>query len=109
MPCFSCWVAGAPRQTPTGRALSGTYSESYWASELEFSSDSGFLEKVIYMVGKLSGVKDNLRDFKASNGKIEIYLQMPGSSNNGGILESELLKRLGDLGVDLLIEVFPGS
>ncbi len=109
MPCSRSWIAGAPRQTPTGNALPGTYSESYWTSRLEFPCESGFSEKILYIVDKLSKEEKNLRDHKASGGKIEIYLQLPGSINNGDTIESELLKKIGYLGIDLLVEIFPGT
>lgn len=43
-----------------------------------------------------------------SGGRIEIYLQLSGSINNGGTIDSKLLKRMAMLSVNFLIEVFEG-
>lgn len=108
MPCFRSWKEGTPRQTPIGRALTGNYPESYWSSRLEFPCKAGFSENLNFIVDKLVMEEDCIHDLKTSGGKAELYLQFPGSINNGGSIDSSLLKKLGDLGVDLLFEVFPG-
>lgn len=108
MPKMRSWQAGSQRQTPTGRVLPGTNKESYWCSEqLRFSSDEGFKEEMASTVRSLIAAGQEFRDLKATGGKIELYLQLPGSVNNGGTFESSVLKTLGELGVDLLVEVFP--
>ena len=102
------WLAGSPRQTPTGRMLRGTNKESYWCSEQQvFYSDDGFNGKINLVIDRLVKAGKNIIELKNTGGKIELYLQLPGSVNNGGALESSSLKALGELGVDLLIEVFP--
>ena len=108
MPEMRSWLAGSPRQTPTGRVLQGTNKESYWCSEQQvFFSDDGFSEKMSLMIDCLVKAEQNIIKLKNTGGKIELYLQLPGSVNNGGVLESSSLKTLGELGVNLLIEVFP--
>jgi hypothetical protein len=109
MPCFRSWTAGSSRETPLGEPLNGTYSDSYWASQLEFPGEAGFREKLVFAIDRLTRVKKNIHDFKSSGGKIEIYLQLSGSINNGDTIESALIKTMGELGVDLLIEVFPDA
>jgi len=107
--CLRKWIAGTPRQTPTGEPLSGTYPVSYWVSRgFEFSCESGFGKQLALAINHLAKVNESLSDFKVSGGTIEIYLQLPGSKNNGDTIDSTLLKKMVDLGVDLLIEVFPG-
>ena len=108
MPCLTSWTAGSPRQTPSGQLLSGNNSQSYWCSEqLEFSGESGFEKELAHTIERLASVENHLHDFRASGGKIEIYLQLPGSINNGDTIASEHLKTLGKIGIDLSIEVFP--
>lgn len=109
MPCFRSWKKGTPRQTPTGRTLAGTYSESYWSSRMEFPCKTGFSESLRFIVDKLVSEENHLRELKESGGKAELYLQLPGSVNNGDTIESKLIKKIGDLGIDLLVEVFPGQ
>lgn len=104
------WLAGSPRQTPTGRVLRGTNKESYWCSEQQvFISDDGFNDEMKLMINRLMNAEQNILELKGSGGRIELYLQLPGSVNNGGVLASSSLGVLGKLGVDLLIEVFPNT
>lgn len=107
MPCLRSWVAGSPRETPLGRSLPGVNDKSYWSSQIEYSAESGFNEKLVSVISQLSEIGNELQDFRASGGKVEVYLQLPGSINNGDTIESEHLKILGAMGVNLLIEVFP--
>jgi hypothetical protein len=107
MPCLRSWAAGSPRKTPRGRSLSGVNDKSYWSSQVEFPAEKGFKETLVALINKLSDIENNLHDFRISGGKIEFYLQLPGSINNGDTIESEQLEALGKMGVDLLIEVFP--
>ncbi len=106
--CFRSWIAGSPRQTPIGEPLAGTYPASYWVSRLEFPSEAGFRKQFVLAINRLVKAKETLHDLRASGGKIEIYLQLSGAVNNGDTIDSALLKTLGELGVDLLIEVFVG-
>jgi hypothetical protein len=106
--CSRSWIAGSQKQTPTGSPLSGTYPESYWAAQLDFPSEDGFVKQLVFTLDLLINVKETLHDFKISGGKIEIYLQLSGAVNNGDAIDSALLYTMGELGVDLLIEVFIG-
>ena len=107
LPCSRSWIAGAPRMTPTGEPLSGTNPDSYWSTELKFPSESGFGEQLRFAINRLKDNEKDLHDFKESGGKVEIYLQLPGSINNGDTIESVDIKKIVGIGVDLLIEVFP--
>ena len=109
MPCSISWVAGSPRQTPRGDSLPGIRSDSYWTSKLKYPCENGFQEQLIYIIDRLARAKIDFHEFKVSGGRIEIYFQLPGSKNNGDTIESICLKTLGEMGVDLLIEVFPGT
>ena len=109
MQCFRSWTAGSSRETPLGDKLDGTYSESYWVSQLEFPGELGFREKLVFAIDRLRRVKKDIHEFNSSGGRIEIYLQLSGAINNGDTIENELMKTMGELGVDLLIEVFPNT
>jgi hypothetical protein len=107
LPCFRSLVAGGLRETPTGARLSGENPDSYWVSRIEYSAKDGFRKEIETLVRKVEDADDAFRNFVSSGGTIEIYLQLPGSINNGGIIESKLLTSMGQLGIRLLIEVFP--
>jgi hypothetical protein len=105
--CFRSWVAGAPRQTPRGTPLSGLYRESYWTSRTEFEIEENFSGQFLLATDILVKAKDAVRDIKESGGRIELYLNLPGSVNIGDTIDSTVLCKLGKMGVDLSIEVFP--
>jgi len=86
--------------------LPGTYAESYWVSRSEYPVEAGFSNELEATVARLLQAQDHIRDLKTSGGKVEIYLQLSGSINNGDSIDSALLKKIGELGVDLLVEVF---
>jgi len=109
MPCFRGWAVGLPRQTPLGEPLPGIYAESYWASQVEFPSEAGFNDKLMLAVGHLAKAEDTLHELKTSGGRLEIYLQLSGSVNHGATIASSLLKTMGELGLDLSIEIFPDA
>jgi hypothetical protein len=100
-------VAGEPKQTPTGRALPGIFEQSYWVSRVAFSAKKGFKEPIGDIVELLSKHKCLLLELKDTGGTIELYLQLPGSFNNGDTMESSILETIGGMGINLSIEVFP--
>jgi hypothetical protein len=107
MPCSRSWLAGSSRQTPRGDKLPGIYDYSYWYTRLEFPAKNAFKEQIEGILNRLLSVKDALAGFRQSGGGTEIYIQFPGSVNNGDTIPSDILKIMGDLGVDLILEVFP--
>ena len=106
--CSRNWKSGSPRQTPTGSPLSGTYPESYWVAQLDFPSEEGFGKKLLFVLDLLIKAKETLNEIRESGGKIEIYLQLSGAVNNGDTIKSTFLNAMGELGIDLLVEVFIG-
>ena len=109
MECFRNWKAGSPRKTMKGEPLKGKYSESYWVAMLKFTEGESFKKNLIIAIDRLKKISETVVDIKSSGGKIEIYLQLPGSINNGGTIETKILKTMCDLNIDLLIEVFPDA
>jgi hypothetical protein len=107
LPCLNSWLAGAPRKTLTGDPLPGVYRQSFWTSSQDFSIKKGFIGPVMQFVDKLIHSKKNVENIIKSGGRSTIYIQLSGSKNNGCTIKSETLKTLGELGVDLEIEVFP--
>lgn len=101
------WLAGTNRKTPKGSPLPGLHKESYWVTRLEFFAKEGFFDKFELAINHFIKVEQELSSLIESGGKAELYLQLPGNLNNGGTIESKYCLILGELGVNLLIEVFP--
>ena len=108
MRCFRTWLAGSQRETPIGTRLSGVYKESYWCSEpIRFFAKKGFNSDLANIIIRLQKIKNEIQMIKSTGGGVEIYMHFLGSVNNGDTINSSQLKLLGELGVDLLLEVFP--
>ncbi len=87
--------------------MSGTYRESHWVGGLEFASTSGFRKKFVSLLRRLKRAEKTCRRIKETGGTIELYLQLPGSVNNGDTIEPALLNEMAQLGIELSIKVFP--
>jgi len=107
LPYLNSWVAGTPRKTPKGEPLPGIYRESIWTSEQEYSIKEGFAGALMQCIKQLIQYKNIVEDIIQSGGKSSICIALTGAKNNGGTIKFETLKILGELGVDLDIEVFP--
>ncbi len=102
------WKAGSPRETPDGDALKGFYADSYWFSRSEFSSYDELASLISKVVCILETKIQIVSEVKSSGGCAEIYLQFNGEENIGCVINCSDLIKMGEIGVDLLIEVFPG-
>ena len=107
LPPFRVWVVGAPRETPKGTPLSGTYKDSYWVSRLEFEPKDGFKNRLVEAVNLLSREQATVRELLATGGTVEIYVQLTGWINNGDSIDTPLLRMMAGLGATLSVEVFP--
>lgn len=58
-------------------------------------------------VDHLMKAEQKISGFIDSGGEIELYLQLDGDINHGGIINNDTIVILGRLGIKLLIEVFP--
>jgi hypothetical protein len=106
------WKAGTLRQTPTGQNLEGVYEHTYWCADLHDerrvpSQDrdlSLFLEEV---TEKLVPHRAFLASIHASGGSIEYFIGLFGDKNFGEIIPSSLLNTLGQLHVDIALDIYP--
>lgn len=101
------WLAGDRRQTPVGALLPGKNKISYWTSRLEFSAKDGFIEELKYLMNRVSIFRNHIQDFRNSGGIIEIYLMLSGKKNTGDSIDFSILKKLGEMEINFLVEVFP--
>ncbi|MDR2549861.1 MAG: hypothetical protein LBD10_06670 [Desulfobulbus sp.] len=108
MRCFRVWVAGSQRETPAGKKLLDVYKESYWCSEsIRFSEKKGFSLDLKNIINRLKNIENEIKFIKSTGGDVEIYVNFLGSVDNGDTIDSSTLKTIGELGVNLSLEVFP--
>ena len=99
---------GAPRRTPKGTPLSGTYADTRWRHSTEHViEDQWFASEVSRLIDKLQLHKAFFADVKSGGGTASIVIQfMDGFLADE--LFSETLARLVDLNLSLAIECFAG-
>lgn len=100
------WVAGQSRIAKSGRLLP-IKDYHYWASGITFSQERGFITDVQKMLDLLCKQEVQLAELISTGGKVTLSLHFQGVINNGDILVAEQLRRIGEMGIDLGMEVFP--
>lgn len=106
LPMRHGWTAGKPWVTNSGAILPAR-SDNYWNSGFEFSQERGFIEDINIVLELFQKENVRLRELIASGGSVAIYLQFQGNVNDGDNIPAAMLKRIGDLGVELSLEIFP--
>lgn len=99
---------GAPRKTPKGTPLSGTYADTRWRHSAEHViEDQHFAPEVSRLIDRLEPHKAFLAEIKSSGGTASVIIQFMD-----GFLADELsgvtLARLVNLDLSLGIECFAG-
>ena len=105
-PRFS-WKVGERRCTPKGQMLDGYRRDSYWCSERLTGFQEDPSQALIEHVEALERKRAFIEKFIAAGGSVELFIGwlLPGWSG-GEVFDSKTLKRLGDLGVDLSIDIY---
>lgn len=98
------WLAGEPRQTPRGAALSGVYSESYCSCSLHINQAAYLEEGLRIAVGLLRPSLDQLIKFSEDGGKVSFFVTLEKGIFEGATLDSNLLAELGALHISLDID-----
>ena len=101
------WQAGEPRSTPKGTALPGTYKDTYWGHSDEIKGHRKFFETVMELLEKLEAASEYVMNLSSSGGRISLIVHLPGHTNIGDVIKPADLMRIGRLGVELGVEVFP--
>ena len=102
----STWRVDERRTTLKGKALKGHQKESFWCSRLKVPDDSDFPGFVSMFVERLAQHRVLFREIRNNGGRSEFYVSLsPGGSCLGDILGHDLLKALGQLDMDLSLDV----
>ena len=104
-------AVGEPRTTPTGAALDGRYHQTYWCASLMSSEAASSVD--MPLEGFLSDALDALwpkrawlSDFAASGGTAEYFVGLFLNGNAGVTLSPQLMSRLGEIGVELGLDLY---
>jgi hypothetical protein len=102
---------GEQRVTPAGRPLEGVYTDSWFV--LSFSTDlqssgSKPLEEVFdELMGKFEIAGNLFRDLNKMGGTAELHIGVFLDANSGFGLDTNLLKKLTDLNIELGFDLYP--
>ena len=104
---------GDPRQTPKGKPLEGIYKETYWYTQLvpegERSSGDEPLEDFLFeTVEELQQFSNFFSRVRAEEGHIDLFIGIFGNRNYGFELPPKMLMAIGELGIALSFDIYPG-
>ncbi len=100
------WAIGELRTDPKGNSLPGTYDNSYCFFELTQQQDEDLPSMLTRISQYLMPHKNLFQHIKEAGGSIEFFIGWFSVGNTGEIFDSLLLRRLGELGIDLALDVY---
>jgi hypothetical protein len=99
--------AGAPRTTPKGDPLSGTYDFSHWNHEFDVQGASDLGPVLEALVEKLQRHDRFFHRIVREGGEVELFCGVFAAGNWDESLHHALLGRLAALQVNLRLDVYP--
>jgi hypothetical protein len=99
--------AGAPRTTPTGNPLPGTYDFSHWTHQFDVA---GALELGVILeelVQRLQVHQSFFHRLVQEGGTVELFCGIFAAGNWDEILSHALMSELSGLKIDLRLDVYP--
>lgn len=101
------WKAGDRRVTPTGEVLEGIYRHSYWVYRLDISKEQQVDEVVRTHLTTLEDHAVFFRKLIDDGGSAEYLVGCFLHANSGVCFDAEILERMGMLGIDLALDLYP--
>jgi hypothetical protein len=108
------WTAGVPRTTITGAPLEGIYRESYWVAPLfgealQDSTQRSLDETLECVLALMMQHREILEPFQDDGGTLYLYVGIFGPKNFGLEFSPTLLSELGQAGLKIGLDVYPGG
>jgi len=93
-----------------GTSLRGTNKQTYWVIR-DLARGSGpkrpLAAALLGLATRLARHKSFFRRVRAEGGRIEFFVGWYFLGNSGGVLDTNLMKQLQSLGIDLSLDVYP--
>ncbi|MHA6903609.1 hypothetical protein ACEQ38_23580 [Ralstonia syzygii subsp. celebesensis] len=100
---------GEPRVSPKGTPLGGVYDCSYCSVGLEPHEAEELHETLERVAVGLMQYKNVFQAIRRDGGRAEFFIGWYSTGNTGDTFDSELLKKLGELEIDLAFDVYGES
>ncbi|MBD8900356.1 DUF4279 domain-containing protein [Rhodanobacter sp. DHG33] len=97
---------GERRTTPKGAILNSVYDESYCLFDIASHPKDGLHEVLDRTTNSLFCHKDLFNSIRRCGDRIEIFVGWFSSGNSGEVLPYDLMAKLGELGIDLALDVY---
>ncbi|OYQ09036.1 hypothetical protein B7R77_18745 [Ralstonia solanacearum K60] len=97
---------GEPRMSPKGTPLGGVYDCSYCSVIFKPHAEEELHETLERVVADLMRHKDIINAVRRDDGRAEFFIGWYSAGNTGDTFDSELLKKLGELEIDLAFDVY---
>ena len=102
-----CQRVGDPRTTPTGALLEGHYDKTYWSSPFTPPDDSNVETFLCRTAQKLRPHQLFFKHLRDTGGKLELFIGLFASGGNiCATLPHDLLATVGDMGIDLGLDIY---
>jgi hypothetical protein len=100
-------TVGAPRTTPKGTPLSGTYADTRWRHRVRHAvPDQYFAEQLADFVERLKSRSEALAMLRETGGQTTLVVQFLGDGFLGDDISHKTLTVIVELGLSLGIECF---
>jgi hypothetical protein len=100
------WRSGEPRRGPDGASLGGLRSESYWSARLKIDPGADLNVTLWETATWLKRHTAVLRAIRSQGGRAELFVGWFVPNQAGTTLSSDLLHALGELGLDLSLDIY---
>jgi hypothetical protein len=103
------WQAGDPRTTPKNTPLEGTWRDTYWVTDVfkDECPNSTLAAALSELVERFSLRKSFFVKIRDEGGRVEFYVSWDIDGNRGDEFDATLLTKLGELGVNLSLDIYP--
>jgi hypothetical protein len=100
---------GERRTRPDGIFLEGVYDENYCTFSLDRRGDEELHEMLARIIVELLPYKKLFHHIRSEGGCVEFFIGWFSTGNTGDTLGHSMLKRMGELGIDLALDVYGES
>jgi len=103
------WQAGEPSSTPSGRLLKGNRRQSYWVARISEGkyTDTQLCAAISEVLDQLMPHRAFFHQISSEGGRTEFFIGWFFEGQSGDTFDCDLLSRLGDMKIDLALDIYP--